>query len=93
MGKLTDDMTRLADEILTMDVSRDNFIKGIQNEVKQKADETKQFLKEVRNEFISGIQDVVEQKADETRQFLSEFRNDMNGAHEAFFGRKPFRKG
>ena len=66
MGKLTDDMTRLADEILTMDGSRNNFIKGIQNEVKQ--------------------------KADETRQFLKEFSNDMNGAHEAFFGRKAFRK-
>ena len=92
MGKLTDDMTRLADEILTMDASRDNFIKGIQNEVKQKADETKQFIKEVRNEFIGGIQDVVKQKADETRQFLTNFRSDMNGAHEAFFGRKTFRK-
>jgi len=89
MGKLTDDMTRLADEILTMDGSRNNFIKGIQNEVKQKADETRQFIKEVRNGFISGIQDEVKQKADETRQFLKEFRNDMNGAHEAFFGRKP----
>ena len=93
MGKLTDDMTRLADEILTMDGSRNNFIKGIQNEVKQKADETRQFIKEVRNGFISGIQDVVEQKADETRQFLKEFRNDVDGAHEAFFGRKAFRKG
>ena len=98
MGKLTDDMTRLVDEIQTLHVSRDNFIKGIQ-------DETRQFIKDVRNEFIGGIQDVVKQKAsetrqflkdvrdgvkhnaDETRQFLKEFRNDMNGAHEAFFGR------
>ena len=92
MGKLTDDMTRLADEILTMDGSRHNFIKGIQNEVKQKADETRQFIKEVRNGFISGIQDEVKQKADETRQFLKEFSNDMNSAHEAFFGRKSSRK-
>src|SRR3972149_9229645 len=88
MGKLTDDMTRLAGEILTMDVARNNFISGIQDVVKQKADETKQFLQAVRNQFIGGIQDVVKQKADETRQFLKEFRNDMNGAHEAFFGTK-----
>ena len=66
MGKLTDDMTRLADELGTMAVSRDNFIKGIQNEVKQ--------------------------KADETRQFITDFRSEMDSAHEAFFGRKTFRK-
>ena len=54
MGKLTDDMTRLADEILTMDVSRDNFIKGIQNEVKQKADETRQFITDFRSEMASA---------------------------------------
>mgnify|MGYP001573237744 FL=1 len=88
MGKLTDDMTRLVDEIHTMDESRCNFIKGIQNAVKQEADETRQFIKEVRSEFIGGIQDVVKQKADETRQFLKEFRNEMDGAHEAFFGTK-----
>lgn len=92
MGKLTDDMARLADEMQTMSEDRGNFIKGIQNAVKQEADETRQFLKEVRNGFISGIQDAVKQKADETRQFLREFRNDMDGAHEAFFGRKTFRK-
>ena len=51
MGKLTDDMTRLADEIQTMDVSRDNFIKGIQNEIKQKADETRQFITNFRNDM------------------------------------------
>ena len=50
MGKLTDDMTRLADEILTMDGSRNNFIKGIQNEVKQKADETRQFITDFRRD-------------------------------------------
>ena len=54
MGKLTDDMTRLADEILTMDVSRDNFIKGIQNEVKQKADETRQFITDFRSDMNSA---------------------------------------
>ncbi len=66
MGKLTDDMTKLADEILTMDVARNNFIKGIQNTVKK--------------------------EADETRSLITNFRNDMNGAHEAFFGRKIFSK-
>ena len=54
MGKLTDDMTRLADEILTMDGSRDNFIKGIENEVKQKADETRQFITDFRSEMASA---------------------------------------
>jgi len=54
MGKLTDDMTRLADEILTMDGSRNNFIKGIQNEVKQKADETRQFITDFRSEMASA---------------------------------------
>ena len=54
MGKLTDDMTRLADEILTMDGSRDNFIKGIQNEVKQKADETRQFITDFRSDMNSA---------------------------------------
>ena len=54
MGKLTDDMTRLADEILTMDGSRNNFIKGIQNEVKQKADETRQFITDFRSEMDSA---------------------------------------
>ena len=54
MGKLTDDMTRLADEILTMDGSRNNFIKGIQNEVKQKADETRQFITDFRSDMNSA---------------------------------------
>ena len=54
MGKLTDDMTRLVDEIHTMDESRCNFIKGIQNAVKQEADETRQFIKEVRNNLSVG---------------------------------------
>ncbi len=66
MGNLTDEMSRLADEIRTMNEARDNFIKG--------------------------IQDMVKQGADETRQFITNFRNDMNGAHEAFFGRKTSRK-
>jgi len=66
VGKLTDDMTRLVDEMQTMKESRDNSIKGIQNEVKQ--------------------------KADETRQFITDFRSEMDSAHEAFFGRKTFRK-
>ena len=44
-------MTRLAGEILTMDVARNNFISGIQDVVKQKADETRQFLKEFRNDM------------------------------------------
>ncbi|HHT9137683.1 MAG TPA: hypothetical protein ACFYEK_10640 [Candidatus Wunengus sp. YC60] len=66
MGNFTDEMSRLADEIRTMNETRDNFIKGIQNAVKQ--------------------------ETDGTRQFIANFRNDMNGAHEAFFGRKAFRK-
>ncbi len=66
MGNLTGEMSRLADEIRTMNEARDNFIKG--------------------------IQDMVKQGADETRQFITNFRNDMNGAHEAFFGRKTSRK-
>ncbi|MCR4320780.1 MAG: hypothetical protein NUV74_10665 [Candidatus Brocadiaceae bacterium] len=66
MGKLTDDMARLADEMQTMSEDRGNFIKGIQNAVKQ--------------------------EADETRQFITNFRSEMDSAHEAFFGRKTFRK-
>ena len=66
MGNFTDEMSRLADEIRTMNENRDNFIKGIQNAVKQ--------------------------EVDETRRFITTFRNDMNGAHEAFFGRKTSRK-
>jgi len=66
MGNFTDEMSRLADEIRTMNEARDNFIKGIQNAVKQ--------------------------EADETRQFITNFRSEMNGAHEAFFGRKTSRK-
>ena len=54
MSKLTDDMTRLADEIQTMDESRDNFIKGIQNEIKQKADETRQFITDFRSDMNSA---------------------------------------
>ena len=81
MGNLTDGMSRLVDEIRTMNESRANFIKGIQ-------DETREFIKEVRNEFIPRIQDVVKQKADETRQFITDFRRDVDGAHEDFFGTK-----
>jgi len=54
MGKLTDDMTRLADEILTMDASRNNFIKGIQSAVKQEADETRQFITDFRSDMNSA---------------------------------------
>ena len=54
MGKLTDDMTRLVDEIHTMDESRCNFIKGIQDVVKQKADETRQFITDFRSEMASA---------------------------------------
>ena len=54
MGKLTDDMTRLAGEILTMDVARNNFISGIQDVVKQKADETRQFITDFRSEMASA---------------------------------------
>jgi uncharacterized protein YukE len=51
MGKLIDDMTRLVDEIHTMDESRCNFIKGIQNAVKQEADETRKFITDFRSEM------------------------------------------
>ena len=51
MGKLTDDMTRLVDEIHTMDESRCNFIKGIQNAVKQEADETRQLITNFRSDI------------------------------------------
>ena len=54
MGKLTDDMTRLVDEIHTMDESRCNFIKGIQNAVKQTADETRQFITDFRSDMNSA---------------------------------------
>lgn len=54
MGKLMDDMTRLVDEIHTMDESRCNFIKGIQDTVKQGADETRQFITDFRNEMNSA---------------------------------------
>jgi hypothetical protein len=54
MGKLTDDMTRLVDEIQTMSKSRDNFIKGIQDAVKQEAVETRQFITDFRNEMNSA---------------------------------------
>jgi len=54
MGKLTDDMTRLVGEMQTMKESRDNSIKGIQNEVKQKADETRQFITDFRGEMASA---------------------------------------
>ena len=66
MGNLTNDMSRLVDEIQTMSESRANFIKE--------------------------AQDIVKQEVDETRRFITNFRNDMNGAHEAFFGRKTSRK-
>ena len=59
MGKLTDDMTRLVDEMQIMSESRDNFIKGIKETVKREADEV---------------------------------RSEMKSAHEAYFGRKTFRK-
>ena len=54
MGNLTNDMSRLVDEIQTMNEARDNFIKGIQNAVKQEADETRQFIKEVRRNLSVG---------------------------------------
>ena len=53
MGKLTDDMTRLVDEIQTMNEARDNFIKGIQDTVKQEADETRRFITNFRDEMAS----------------------------------------
>ena len=80
MGKLTDDMTRLVDEIHTMDESRCNFIKGVQNAVKKRLMRQGSLLRRSETNLSVGSQDVVKQKADETRQFLKEFRNDMDGA-------------
>ncbi len=54
MGNLTDAMSRLVDEIQTMNESRDNFIKGIQDTVKQEADETRRFITNFRNEMASA---------------------------------------
>ncbi|HHT9111806.1 MAG: hypothetical protein HZA47_09100 [Planctomycetes bacterium] len=54
MGNLTDAMSRLADEIQTMNEGRDNFIKGIQDTVKQGADETRQFITDFRSEMNSA---------------------------------------
>ena len=51
MGNFTDEMSRLADEIRTMNEDRDNFIKGIQNAVKQEVDETRQFITNFRNDM------------------------------------------
>ena len=51
MGNFTDEMSRLADEIRTMNVARDNFIKGVQNAVKQEADKTRQFITNFRNDM------------------------------------------
>ena len=44
-------MSRLADEIRAMNEARDNFIKGIQNTVKQEVDETRQFITNFRNDM------------------------------------------
>ena len=44
-------MSRLADQIRTMNEARDNFIKGIQNAVKQEVDETRQFITNFRNDM------------------------------------------
>jgi cellobiose-specific phosphotransferase system component IIA len=67
MGKLTDDMTRLADEILTMDVARNNFIKGIQNAVKQEADETRQLITNFRSDMNSAHEAFFGRKATRKR--------------------------
>src|SRR3990167_6980163 len=51
MGNFTNEMSRLADEIRTMNVARDNFIKGVQNAVKQQADKTRQFITNFSNDM------------------------------------------
>lgn len=51
MGKLTDDMTRLVGEIRVWDEHRADFIKGIQNRVKQCAEETRAMIANFRNDI------------------------------------------
>lgn len=51
MGKLTDDMTRLVGEIRACDEHRADFIKGVQNRVKQCAEETRGVIANFRNDI------------------------------------------
>ena len=77
MGKLTDDMTRLVSEVQTMRDDRINFLTGV-------CENTKDLLK--------GLQDADRQRTNEIRESLASVRNDMDGAHEAFFGKQTSRK-
>ena len=56
MGKLTDDMTRLVDEIGTMAEVRGRFIKGIQDVVKEGADNTRKLIIDFKSD-INGAHD------------------------------------
>ncbi len=56
MGKFTDEMSRLADEIQTMGDARADFIRGIQNAVKKEVEATRQFLLNFRND-MSGARE------------------------------------
>ncbi len=67
MGKLTDDMTRLVDEIQTMNESRGSFIKGIQDMVKKESDETRQFIMNFRNEMNDAHEAFFGRKASRKR--------------------------
>ncbi len=51
MGKQTDDMTRLVGEIRAWDEHRADFIKGVQNRVKQCAEETRAMIANFRNDI------------------------------------------
>ncbi len=57
MGKQTDDMTRLVGEIRACDEHRADFIKGVQNRVKQCAEETRGMIANFRND-IEGAHSV-----------------------------------
>ena len=67
MGKLTDDMSRLVDEIQTMNEARGNFIKGIQDTVKQGADDTRQFIANFKNEMSCAHEAFFGRKASRKR--------------------------
>ncbi len=51
VGKQTDDMTRLVGEVRTWDEHRTNFIKAVQNRVKQCAEETRGMIAGFRNDM------------------------------------------
>jgi len=81
MGRLTDDMTRLVDEIAALHAERESFVQAVKGKVREMLAGFRKAHAD-RRAFVSNLRGAV-------AAMRAEFADDILGAHDAWFRSTP----